>query len=59
MLLFLGNVTNTSALILATGVPGSTIVGPLFWLWVGYTLWTKPAGVADPVSEGKSLATSY
>jgi len=28
-------------LILATGVPGSAIIGPLFWLWVGYTLWTK------------------
>jgi hypothetical protein len=41
LLLFIGNVTSTSALILATGVPGSAIIGPLFWLWVGYTLWTK------------------
>lgn len=41
ILLFIGNATNTSALILATGVPGSAIIGPLFWLWVGYTLWTK------------------
>jgi hypothetical protein len=41
LLLFLGNVTNTSALILATGVPGSAVVGPLFWLWVGYSLWNK------------------
>lgn len=41
LLLFIGNVTGTSALILATGVPGSAIIGPLFWLWVGYTLWTK------------------
>ncbi len=41
LLLFIGNVTNTSALILATGVPGSAIIGPLFWLWVGYTLWTQ------------------
>jgi hypothetical protein len=41
ILLFVGDVTNTSALILATGVPGSAIIGPLFWLWVGYTLWTK------------------
>lgn len=59
LLLFLGNVTNTSALILATGVPGSAIVGPLFWLWVGYTLWTKPADTTDTLSEGKILATSY
>lgn len=41
LLLFIGNVTNTSALILSTGLPGSAIIGPLFWLWVGYTLWTK------------------
>lgn len=41
ILLFLGNVTNTSVLVLATGLPGSAVIGPLFWLWVGYTLWTK------------------
>jgi hypothetical protein len=41
LLLFIGTVTNTSALILATGAPGAAIVGPLFWLWVGYILWTK------------------
>ena len=41
LLLFIGNVTNTSFLILGTGVPGSAFIGPLFWVWVGYTLWTK------------------
>ncbi len=41
LLLFVGNVTNLSVLILATGLPGSAIIGPLFWLWVGYTLWTR------------------
>jgi len=59
LLLFVGNVTNTSALILATGVPGSAIIGPLFWLWVGYTLWTKQASVADRLPKGKSAAGSY
>ncbi|GAC1345996.1 MAG: hypothetical protein NVSMB27_08900 [Ktedonobacteraceae bacterium] len=41
LLLFIGNATNTTFLILATGLPGSAIIGPLFWLWVGYTLWSK------------------
>lgn len=42
ILLFIGNATQTLALVLATGGPGATIVGPVFWTWVGYTLWTKP-----------------
>jgi hypothetical protein len=41
ILLFIGQATNTAQLIFAVGVPGSALVGPLFWLWVGYTLWTK------------------
>jgi hypothetical protein len=41
ILLFIGTATGTLFLVLATGVPGSAIIGPLFWLWVGYTLWTK------------------
>jgi hypothetical protein len=41
LLLFIGNATNSTALILATGVPGSAIIGPIFWFWVGYTLLTK------------------
>jgi hypothetical protein len=59
LLLFVGNVTNTSALILATGVPGAAVIGPLFWLWVGYTLWTRPAGQADRLPESKTAAGSY
>jgi hypothetical protein len=43
LLLFIGNVTGTKALLLATGVPGTVIIGPLFWLVVGYSLWTKSA----------------
>jgi hypothetical protein len=41
ILLFIGQATNSLSLVLATGVPGSAIVGPIFWLWTGYTLWTK------------------
>lgn len=41
ILLFVGQATNSAQLIFALGVPGSAIVGPLFWIWVGYTLWTK------------------
>jgi len=41
ILLFIGTATGTLFLVLATGVPGSAVIGPLFWLWVGYTLWTK------------------
>jgi len=41
ILLFVGQATNTAQLIFGIGVPGSAIVGPLFWIWVGYTLWTK------------------
>lgn len=41
ILLFIAQATNTAQLIFAVGVPGSALVGPLFWLWVGYTLWTK------------------
>lgn len=59
ILLFIGNATSTSALILATGIPGSAIIGPLFWLWVGYTLWTKEASAADKLPEVKSPAASY
>ena len=52
ILLFIGNFTNTSYLILATGVPGSAIIGPLFWLWVGYSLWTEAyAKLAQPVTQ--------
>ncbi len=42
ILLFIGQATGTLTLILAVGVPGSAVVGPLFWLWVGYLLWRKP-----------------
>jgi hypothetical protein len=41
ILLFVGTVTGTLFLILATGVPGTVLIGPLFWIWVGFTLWTK------------------
>ncbi len=41
ILLFIGQASNSLQLILATGVPGSAVIGPLFWLWVGYTLWRK------------------
>ena len=41
LLLFTGVATNTTSLILGTGVSGAAVVGPIFWLWVGYTLWTK------------------
>ncbi len=58
LLLFVGNVTNTSALILATGVPGAAIIGPLFWLWVGYTLWTKQSGQAEYFPGSKTAAGS-
>jgi hypothetical protein len=43
LLLFIGSVTGTAALILATGVPGTVIIGPLFWLLVGRTLWKQSA----------------
>jgi hypothetical protein len=41
IVLFIGTVTGTEPLILATGAPGALIVAPVFWLWIGYTLWTK------------------
>jgi hypothetical protein len=41
ILLFIGTATGTLYVVLVTGVPGSAIIGPLFWLWVGYTLWKK------------------
>jgi Domain of unknown function (DUF4386) len=41
LLLFIGIATNTTSLIYGTGVSGAAVVGPIFWLWVGYTLWTK------------------
>jgi hypothetical protein len=46
LLLFVGTVTGTAALIFATGVPGSAVVGPLFWLWTGWALWRGDAGMA-------------
>jgi hypothetical protein len=51
ILLFIGNVTNSTALILATGVPGSAIIGPIFWFWVGYSLLTSKtvSSVAQPI----------
>lgn len=41
IVLFIGTATNTLALILGTGVLGAAVIGPIFWLWVGYTLWVK------------------
>ena len=41
LLLYIGGLTGTTALILATGLPSSVITGPLFWLVFGYTLWTR------------------
>lgn len=41
ILLFVGTATGTLFLVLATGVPGSAVIGPLFWLAVGYTLWKE------------------
>jgi len=41
LLLFIGSAAKIQLLILATGTPGSAVIGPIFWLWVGYTLWTK------------------
>jgi Domain of unknown function (DUF4386) len=41
LLLFVGTVTDTAALILATGVPGAAVVGPVFWLWTGAVLWAR------------------
>ena len=46
ILLFIGTATNTLALILGTGVLGSAVIGPIFWLWVGYTLWVKSSVVS-------------
>ena len=39
LLMFVGTVVGSTSFIVATGAPGAIIVGPLFWLWVGRTLW--------------------
>jgi hypothetical protein len=41
LLLYVGGLTGTTVLILATGLPSSVLVGPLFWVAVGYTLWAR------------------
>jgi hypothetical protein len=41
ILLFISTFTATLPLILGIGGVGAIIVGPAFWLFVGYTLWTK------------------
>jgi hypothetical protein len=46
---FVGTVTNTAGLILATGVPGAAVVGPVFWLWTGAALWSG-AGADAPAT---------
>jgi hypothetical protein len=44
VILFVSTFTGTVPLIVGIGVPGAVLVGPLFWLWTGYTLWTKVEG---------------
>src|ERR1700730_12561505 len=39
--LFVSTFTGTLPLMLGIGVPGAVVVGPIFWLLVGATLWTK------------------
>ena len=41
ILLFINTFTATLPLILGIGGAGAVIVGPAFWLFVSYTLWTK------------------
>jgi hypothetical protein len=47
--LFVSTFTGTLPLILDIGVPGAVVVGPLFWLLIGSTLWRK-AGSTGGVS---------
>jgi hypothetical protein len=46
LLLYIGGLTGTTILILATGLPSSVLVGPLFWVAVGFTLWARKGQAA-------------
>lgn len=39
--LFVSTLTGTLPLILGIGVPGAVVVGPLFWILVGFTFWRR------------------
>ena len=41
IVLFVSTFTGTLPLILGIGIPGAVVAGPVFWLWIGYILWTK------------------
>jgi len=44
LLFFVAQVFGLAAVRFATGLAGSAVVGPVFWIGVGYVLWRRAAG---------------
>lgn len=56
LLFFVGQVFHLPLLSFATGLTGSAVVGPMFWIGVGYVLWRRAVDPVDNVTLSPARA---